>query len=192
MNAISKSEALKIEADNLIKNSKIDKILSKYGDIFFTGSYSYNLLTWRDIDICLALENDPTPELMFEIGTELSKINNIATMYYRNEFVLKTNGNPKGMFWCTEIMFSNQLWKVDILVAIKKICDEVINPGLKIKSELSPHKRQIILEIKDILCQEKSYRKDFRSTDIYKAVLKDNVSTLDEWKKWWSIRNKKT
>ncbi|MBN1472917.1 MAG: hypothetical protein JW925_14175 [Syntrophaceae bacterium] len=156
----------------------------------FTGSYSYNLLTWRDIDVCLILKNDPTPKIMFEIGTELSKINNIATMYYRNEYILETKGNPKGMFWCIEIMFNNQLWKVDVLVSTKIVCDEVVKPGLDIISKLTPQKRETILEIKDILSQDKNYRKEFRSTDIYEAVLKNKVSTLDEWKTWWNKKGK--
>ncbi len=191
MNPISKSNALKIEADKLIKNSNIIKILSRYGNIIFTGSYSYNLLTWRDIDICLVVGSDPTPELMFKIGADLLKINNIATMYYRNEFILKTEGNPKGMFWCTEIMFNNKLWKVDILVSTKKTSDEIVKAGLVIKSKVTPEKRQIILEIKDVLSQDKNYRKEFRSTDIYEAVFKNDVCTLDEWKIWWSKKGEK-
>ncbi len=186
LNYLKYASKLKIEAAEILKKTKIMEILSCFGNVLLTGSYSYDLMTWRDIDLCLAVEK-PTPKLMLKIGTKLLNNKNVATMYYRNEYVLGTPGNPKAIFWCIELKDKKRKrWKIDILVSEKKTVEKVIKPGILLRKKLTPELRGKILALKGILSQKKGYRSTFRSTDIYKAVIDDNVSSISEWTKWLS------
>ena len=51
MNYFIQSQVIKKEADKFLANKKIQEILSKYGEVIFTGSYATDLMTWRDLDI---------------------------------------------------------------------------------------------------------------------------------------------
>lgn len=177
------SQLLKQEADNLLTNTGILKTLTKYGRVEATGSYLYNLMTWRDIDLCLTVDK-LSAEKAFNIGAELASLEGIATMYFRNELVLETEGNPKAIFWCLEILFENELWKVDILIASEDVTSEVMKPGRELMEKLSDDHRGVIISLKSELCKDPGYRKDFRSVDIYNAVIDDGVKNLEQWNGW--------
>jgi len=182
-NCLIESDSLKKEAEALLESKEIIEKLARFGRVEITGSYFYNLMTWRDIDLCLVV-GKPDPQLMMEIGKTLAGISGLATMYYRNEFVLKTPKNPEGMFWCLEILCNKKLWKIDILVANEKTVHRVIEPGKDLMRILTPEKRGTILKLKSKLSKLKDYRIKFRSTDIYDAVLYGKVTTLKEWELW--------
>lgn len=185
MNYVLEAQKLKKQADDILAETNILGILSDFGKPVLTGSYTYNLLTRRDIDICLVVSR-PTPELMFKLGSRIAALPNIGSMYFRDEFVLQTKGNPKAMFWCIELLASRKrTWSFDILVADTKTVNRVTQPGIKMMKKMTAEKRKIILNLKGRLCRHEKYRIDFRSTDIYEAVLKHNISSLREWKKWF-------
>jgi len=184
---ITHSNLLKKDADLLLKKYSIFQTLSKYGKVQFTGSYDYDVLTWGDIDICVTVAR-PTVDLLFKIGQELSKIPFITTMYFRNELVLKTKDNPHGMFWCIELIYNSQIWKIDLLVSDAKSTKKVILKSAYVKNSLTPKNRESIIILKSILGKNKEYRREYRSTDIYDAVIKHNVSTMDEWNNYWGSR----
>ena len=116
---------------------------------------------------------------MMKLGNELAKIKGLATMYYRNEFVLKTPRNPRGMFWILELLHKRKLWKIDILVADEREVARITRPGRVLMKKLTPKTRETILKLKMELCKRSEYRKDFRSTDIYDAVLSGKVRTVE-------------
>jgi hypothetical protein len=184
---IEESAKLRSEADAVLAKSKIADRLARFGRVEFTGSYRYDLMTWRDIDMCLVIKA-PDPATMFEIGRRLTGIEGLATMYYRNEFVLKTPGNPRCMFWILELMHKRKLWKIDILVADEKKVARITAPGRLLMKRLTPESRETILKLKTRLCKLKEYRRKFRSTDIYDAVLSERVKTLKEWERWRRAR----
>lgn len=184
---MKESHLLKTEADVLLQHLGIFEILNCYGHVEATGSYLYNMMTWRDIDLCLTV-----PELsaidVFSIGAQLAELPGIATMYFRNEQVLKTAGNPEGIFWCLEFVTETGIWKIDVLVSTSKVIKEVLKPGQELLSKLTDDKRRSIIDLKMILCKDLNYRKSFGSTDIYEAVIDGNVHNLEQWEKWLKQR----
>jgi len=67
--------ALISEANTLLYDYGLLEILEKYGTPNIHGSYSLNLMTWRDLD--LYLENDEiTVKTFFNLGLD------IATKFY--------------------------------------------------------------------------------------------------------------
>ena len=181
---MNNSHVLKTEANALLHRLCIFKILSRYGHAEATGSYLYNMMTWRDIDLCLTVPKLSVKKA-FSIGTHLADLPGIATMYFRNELVLKTKGNPQCVFWCLEFVTEKlETWKIDILISTSKVIKEVLRPGQELLSKLTDDNRRTIIELKAILCEDLEYRRSFRSTDIYEAVVNGNVNNIEQWEKW--------
>lgn len=189
-NVLQIADTLHKEASDLLSSMDLLNILAQYGNPHLTGSYSYNLMTWRDIDICEEIDSIDK-ETIFELGRSIAQFPYTATMYFRNEFILKTQGNPKGIFWCVEILPPNsQLWKIDILFADKEEIRRVLKKGEEIKENLTPSFRRAILEIKSTLSKRAEYRRSVRSVDIYHAVIHEKIETLEEWDEWWQAKRK--
>lgn len=183
-NPVEQAELLKREADRLLARTGIRAILAKHGDVTFTGSYFYDLMTWRDIDICLSVDAEPMP-VAAAIATEICRKNDVACIYIRNEHVLKTSGNPKAVFICMEFLSSaDVIWKVDVLLGTAGLVAETVAPGKTLVSKLTPRSREAILTIKSELCKSPDYRQAIRSTDIYQAVLEGGVRNRSEWNTW--------
>jgi hypothetical protein len=102
-------------------------------------------------------------------------------MYFRNEYVMQTPGNPLAMIWCIDIYPPGSAkWKVDILVSMLAEVNRVLNAGAELLSGLDKEKREHILKIKSPLSATKEYGISLRSTDIHEAVMKGGVKDLSE------------
>jgi len=179
---------LKEEASKLLEDLNIVEVLSHHGDVHLTGSYQYDLMTKRDIDICVGIE-DPSVDVAFAMGKEMSMLAWVGSMYFRNEYVLKTPGNPLAMFWCVDIVPPGAgKWKVDVLLSSPAEVNRVLSAGERLLRGLDEEKRECILRIKAPLSATKEYGVTFRSTDIYEAVMKGGVKDLAAWTSWWRDR----
>jgi hypothetical protein len=135
-------------------------------------------MTWRDIDICLAMES-PAQSIgvLFSLGGELAALPGAATLYFRNEFVLQTDGNPRAVFWCVEFLSQpGSTWKVDILVSTANEVEGVLAEGHALLGSLTPAQRMAILKLKFPLSGHPLYRVRFRSTDIYRAAIEEGIT----------------
>lgn len=185
---IIRADLLKEEAGKLLEDLNLVEVLRHYGDVLLTGSHQYNLMTKRDIDICVSIEN-PSLDVAFALGRELSMLPWVSSMYFRNEYILQTPGNPLAMFWCVDVYPpASEKWKVDILIAMPIEVNRVVRAGAALLQGLDEEKRAHILKIKGQLSTTKDYGITFRSTDIYEAVMVGGVNDLAGWKAWWKGR----
>lgn len=184
-NYLEQAERLHEEATELLRETDLVAILKNYGEVYLTGSYLYEVMTWRDIDLCLQVEHVDIPAV-FELGRVLSSLPHVGFMYYRNEFVLKTPGNPRAVFWCVDFVFSpNAKWKVDILISTTTHVKPIVDEGRELSERLTPRSRETVIKLKSVLGELPGYRREFRSSDIYTAVLDHGVTSVEEWHHWW-------
>ena len=188
INPVEYASQLKFEAEKLLEKTKILNIIKKFGDIKLTGSFSYDLMTWRDIDICLII-NELSKDNVFSIASEIGKIDSVGSIYYRNEYVMRTEGNPLAIFLCIELFLKDNIkWKIDILISSEQVVNSVIDKSKFITDKLNDSYRKSILEIKYELTNLSEYRQTIKSTDIYDAVLNHNVKDIEEWNMWWKSK----
>jgi hypothetical protein len=185
MNEFEKSNsALISEANTILYDYGLLEILKKYGKPIIQGSYSLDLMTWRDLDILLEMERMDIRNF-FSLGLDIVTKLRPRKMSYRNELIGKTSGLPKGLYWgiYTLLTFPAE-WKIDIWAMdadqTKSRCKEFEN----LKSKISEENRPIILMIKNHYCNNPKYRGDFFSIDIYKSVIEENVKSVEEFSKW--------
>jgi hypothetical protein len=177
---------LRAGADELLRSTGLLSLVGHYGQTCATGSYAYDLMTWRDIDLCVATE-DLSVGTMFRLGAALAALPHVGSMYYRNEFVMQTQGNPLAVFWCVDFYLPEQeKWKVDLLFAGAEEVGRVLLPGRQLQERLTPEAREAILHIKAVLCRRPAYRQEYGSQAVYRAVTEGNVRTVEEWEAWWA------
>jgi virulence-associated protein VapD len=167
---------IKTEADNLLKKYDLQNYLSKYGEVFVQGSYYLNLMTWRDLDINLAVKDYDVMK-HFEIGSYLAKSLDAYKMSYRNETIRKTDNYPSGYYWGLYFYDSNY-WKIDLWVISYNDLEKSKRQLSNIKTKLTPKYIESIKLIKLETAKRKNYRKEYYSIDIYKAVLENGINNV--------------
>lgn len=183
MDILSQSKKWKKEANNLIQDSGFENILKKFGDMIFTGSYAADLMMSGDIDIYV-VNKSYSKKNVLEIFNELANFGFFEGYLF---FDWKKNKHPdfplayyiglkkkiKGTKWKIDIWFltPNDLHKLEYLN---------LNPD-----KISKEQKLAILKLKDF---RNKFFQNISSKIIYDMVLKDNISTVEGFKKY--IKNK--
>lgn len=178
------NQQIKHEADDILYRQGAFAILSKYGVPHITGSYSLNLMTWRDLDIYIQKENINEAEF-FQLGAEINKKYNPVKMSYRNERITQTKGLPLGLYW--GVYLGNErkgAWKIDLWAVNENECHRLLKFCDDIATKLTSLSKQIILAIKSSCWQDPEYRRSYTSSDIYTAVLDNEVTSLEEFRSY--------
>jgi hypothetical protein len=178
---IQTARDLRQEADLLLARTGLLEKLSRHGLVEVTGSYAYDLLTRRDIDICVTMKSLHVHPV-FEVGRTLAEIEGVGKLTYRNELVLGTEGNPVGVFWGLTLGGD---WPVEVLLAESAEVRRIVDSLRDLLLEITEEQWLSILRIKSALTDHRGYRTEFKSTDIYEAVVRDGVTDLDGW---WRAR----
>jgi len=172
------------EADDILYKKGLLSIVKKLGVAYVTGSYSLNLMTWRDLDIYLEAEAI-AEEDFFILGKEINNALCPVKMSYRNERIAQTEGLPVGLYW--GVYFGNErkgAWKIDVWAVDTKECQRRLKFCDDIAARLTPASREVILAIKSECWQDPEYRRSFSSKDIYEAVLNKHVTNIYEFKEF--------
>src|SRR5215208_97296 len=90
------NDKIKSEANLILNDKGISELLKLYGTPHLSGSYSLDLMTWRDLDIYLET-NTITKEEFFLLGSKIAVALEPVKMSFRNEKIAKTFGLPKGL-----------------------------------------------------------------------------------------------
>lgn len=183
------NEKILNEADTILYDLGLYDLLNKFGNTEVSGSYLLKLMTWRDLDIYLDSEKIDN-ETFFELGREISIKLNPSKMSFRNELIGRTPHLPKGLYWGVHTTLFDQKWKIDIWAVHPKEIRQKQSGVEDLMSKIDNYNRQSILELKNQLHSHPLYRKTFFSVDIYDAVLKDKVTSLDQFKEWLYLKKK--
>ncbi len=178
MNSIlDKQNKLQTKALQVVNNLKLEGVLSKYGEFKLVGSIVYGLMTWRDIDIDLILEKDPTDLEFWEISKKLF-VPNVKLLQLTDNRSQKELDRPRSMYIAVKYEDEEkQIWKIDIRLLGKEFVTTDAVEEL-IKTATGEH-RKSILTIKSHVHDNPKYHKTFSSLDIYEAVIKQNVTDLN-------------
>jgi|SRR5438105_9547873 len=176
------NEQIRQEADDILDARGLRKILTDYGIVHLTGSYSLGLMTWRDLDIYL--ENDDLSETrFFDLGNRVNSLLNPVKMSFRNERIDKTKGLPAGLYWGIYLGDERKgAWKIDLWALDNEECKTRLNFCNDLAAEISADARIKILEIKSQCWTDPHYRKFYTSNDIYTAVLDNQAHDLESFK----------
>ena len=180
-NLIETDELIRREADEILHQKGLLSLLKRYGTPHIAGSYVLQLMTWRDLDIYL--EADEIAETrFFHLGGQIASTLCPVKMHFRNELIGQTEGLPRGLYWGIYLGDERKGdWKIDVWTLDGDQCQHAIDYGADLVRRLTPETRLRILDIKSQCWQDPGYRRSFSSQDIYRAVLEEGVTSMNEF-----------
>jgi hypothetical protein len=175
---MNNSIALKKEAIEIVHELGLFETLEPYGEARLVGSVALDLVVKPDIDIHVHLDGHDVVAATKEIASLLivdKKVKEVRISDYLENDSLKIGIDSHSGTLAD--------WSIDIWIT-----SDVSTTGFEvtdvIKKKLSPENRDAILLIKRSYYEEGQLR-DGLSSKIYKAVLEDGVSGLDEFKEYF-------
>lgn len=170
-------KAIRTEADEILRKRGLHRLLAEYGEVYPTGSYALQLMTWRDLDLYLVAPGI-TVGAFFGLGRQIADLLGAPKMHFRNERVGHTAGLPRDSLYWGIYMGDERVdaWKIDLWAI-----DEEEHSRLQayldaIAARLSSKARRRILRVKSACWMRPGYRLRYSSQDIYRAVLDHDVA----------------
>ena len=187
---IRHSRLLHQEATELLDKEGLLPMLKTFGTTQVIGSYALDTMTWPDIDISMNLPEAQNVELFFEIGKRIATKFQITKMSYSNHFIRNFPGFDHGLYWGTQLRYGEREWKIDLGGDVDTDYQTHIADADALCRQLQQADRLAILRIKHVICQHPDYRGNvYNSMAIYRAVLEDNVESVDAFKAWVEKNN---
>ena len=169
-------ENIQIEAQQVLKETNIEKILTKFGNVRFDGSYLYKTMVARDIDISIFGKSGFCERV--KLIEEISKIPSIQKIQMHDlvNFGIKKKSRPNGIWFGLTVLFHENEWNFDIwLLDVCEKKPQMVNGSQELHERmlhLTDHERAQIVSMKQDFLKKDVYVKGTSSVDIYSKVLK--------------------
>jgi len=196
---LTQQQNLQSDAHKLIEKLDLINVLSIIGKPVLVGSAAVGLMTWKDIDFSVVvnefdentyweaiqkLYSKPTVFDMTIYDTRTNTGDYATGMYIGIRCYLKDITDPLAKF-----NEKKNSWKIDVWIT-KPGGAFGVEKSEWIKSRLNEEKRNAILEIKNVVSKNPKYRNEITSMDIYTAVLEENIKDLKGFKTYLSTAGK--
>lgn len=187
------ARALREEAFALLSDTRFFELLSRsFADAnpIVTGSASYDLMVWRDIDIHMSLTGDRYRDWMKFGGTLLHFFDAMEMPLQEATFIndwARNNPSDPGLCWGLGFIDLNgNPWRLDVWAwdpfdyAVRQARD------FSLKTDLHDCDRDLILRLKtEARMRDNYYGIRVSSLDIYQFAISgagDSLSALEKWK----------
>lgn len=174
---------LRMEADALLARTGVIPILQEFGQPHVSGSYSLQLMTWRDLDIYLEMSVLDAVRFL-ELGRRLGEALLPRKLSFTDHLNFPTTEAVSGLYWGVQTdVPARGGWKIDLWAVSPTVCAERLAHCEAIRSRLTAPARLAILSIKDEVCRLPEYRKTITSQHVYDAVLEGGARSLADFRR---------
>lgn len=168
----------KINADRILYEFGLLKKIEEIGPAHIIGSYRMDMMAWNDLDIDIE-NNNMALEKLYELSMYI--INTFHPLWYEAKEEINSD-KKKVWFHGFETVITGELWNVDLWFFDKETIKKAEFYGDNIASKTSQTQKEIIIKIKNDLITRRLYSfEKYKSIDVYKAVLENNVKNIDEF-----------
>lgn len=183
------AKSIRNNAKQILESKNIDSTIRKMGDLFYTGSYALDLMTWNDIDMQVVLKEDVNPiEALGSIFNLLAKDPDFIEaqmIHFRGNFKPKA---PRGVYLgikmdCPDL---GGLWKLDIWSLAKLDFEKNRSLIETLSSKLDPHNRGLILELKHEMMAGSKRVPQMGSHFLYQAILLEGIREKEALYKYFA------
>src|SRR5258706_12867437 len=113
---------LRREADALLERHGVLAILRRFGTPHLSGSYAMNLMTWRDLDIYVAM-TPPNTKRFLQLGSELGEALAPRKMSFTDHMHFPPTEGVPGLYWGIRTDdLSRGGWKIDVWGVEPSVC----------------------------------------------------------------------
>jgi hypothetical protein len=182
---LEQDRLLRHEADKLLADHGLLDILREYGNPTISGSYAMRVMTWRDLDIYLAMR-DLKISSFLELCHRLAIAVSPRKASYTDHLNFPATEGIPGLYLGLHTgPLEEGGWKIDLWGASAEVCNERVAYCERLTAAMSEATRRNVLTIKNVVCHHPEYRKSVTSHDIYTAVLSAGVTSLEQF---WSYQ----
>lgn len=183
MDALKLNTLLQSEAKELLEQSNLLTQLQKLGKIELGGSYVYGTMVDEDIDLAVIVDsNKINHELIKRVMNILLDINDLDGIAMTDRFHYPRNQRPEGIWYGPLIWYKNRRWNIDIWLVTQDEPYSHHNLELHKKMlNITDKQRSIMLDIKYAALQAGAKEKGLTSSQIYQAVLDNNITTYKDF-----------
>lgn len=168
----------KREADRILYEFGLFEKLQELGAPHIIGSYRMNMMAWNDLDIDIENENMSLEKLY-----PLSSF--IMTTFHPVWYEAKEELTPDGKrvwFQGFETRITGELWNIDLWFFDKEEIRNAENYCDHIAAKTDLTQKKIIVDIKKKLIEQGLYSfEQYKSMDVYNAVVENNVKNVEEF-----------
>ena len=182
MDALETASKLHEEAEQILYERGLDKILGSYGRAWYTGSYALDTMAWPDIDMIVLKDNPKSLEEFFELGREVAQMEGMYELKLWNTLMQPMPNLPRGLYWGGRLVTGNwkNPWKIDIWVTDEDVLKDSQAYMDRIRGAMDADSRKVIVEIKHELLLPEGRTPVGSGYHIYQAVLFEGMRTLKE------------
>jgi hypothetical protein len=176
--------ALKTEADAMVARADLGAALAGYATWFIGGSYAYDLMAWRDLDVYVL---DPARSLRgcFEVAAQVTERLGAT----KSRFTDSRGGQPDGLYWGIRLGDSRRgAWKLDLWFLAAASYEQHQRYVETMRARLTPEHRATILALKAQYWSRPEYRDTITSHDLYEAVLTHGAKNEMEFEQYLGSR----
>lgn len=184
---------LRSEADELLQNTGVIRMLSQRGSVFVGGSFHSDLLVWRDLDLYVDWPN-PAIGDFFALGGAISAgLGAWKSLFIDGRRDARTAERTTrdhrrrldGLYWGIRLGDMHAgAWKIDIWAVGNEMFERVRGDAEAFARRLDPEVRRAMLHLKEPYWREPRNSGLIRTAKIYEAVLEGGVRTLLEFEEY--------
>ena len=165
-------------ADRILYEFGLLKKIEEIGKAHIIGSYRMDMMAWNDLDV--DIENGSMSlDKMYALSAYI--MNTFHPVWYEAKEEVNDDGK-RVWFHGFETMITGELWNVDLWFFDKETIADAESYCDNITQVASKTQKDIIVRIKSELISRGLYSfEQFKSIDVYKAVLENNVRDIDEF-----------
>ena len=173
---------LKVLGNKILYEEGLYNILRKLGNSQIVGSFDLDLLVKPDIDITIGVEKYDVRKY-FSVCTEIADKMKPIRIKYIDQSVAQFDAFPfhTGYFLGINLNRKNIQWSIDAWIFTPEIFEERISYHNEIKKRIDDSNRDFLMNLKRSIIENPNYR----SLDLYRAVLFDGIESLDDFYKWY-------
>lgn len=169
---------IRSNAKKILESKNIDSKIRKMGDLFYTGSYALDLMTWNDIDMQLVLKENVSPiealSNLFNFFVKDPDFIEAQMIHFRGNFKPKM---PRGIYLgikmdCPDL---GGIWKLDIWSLTKLDFEKNRSLIETLSSQLDAQSRDLILKLKHEMMVGSKRVPQMGSHFLYQAVLLEGI-----------------
>ncbi|MHA1558358.1 MAG: hypothetical protein ACTSXG_00910 [Alphaproteobacteria bacterium] len=180
------SKQLHEDATNILHDKNLWEVFENYGKIYKAGSFFLDLLVYPDLDVYFEVpKHFNVLDVFAEISKSLVNHQNVKSIRLEKELYKINPIVPKGVYLQLKFRTNEDImWKIDIWSLDKKCQNKILGELNLLKSKIDFSKRELILKIKNMLKRKDGCTPSFSSYHVYKAVLNEELTNIEDIKSY--------
>ena len=188
---LAQQQSLQSEARELLDKLQLLSHLEKIGETTVVGSVELGLMTWRDIDIEVLVDNPDKSAISQIMGEVMKSAKRRIDFTFLDNTDLNKSQMPKGLYLGIKYEVDHDtdiVWKMDIWFSPQRNNGYIQTEAMK--GKVSDEQKLAILAIKNEIWMLPTYKKIVQSVDIYDAVLHHDVKDIEGFKSYLQTKGK--